>query len=96
MVVAALIWAAKAGYVDIVGVLVARGAYLHLVTEIHEMTALIWAAIEGHTEIVRILVNVKMNLDWQDKHLNATALIYAAKERKCRDYSNFGRSSSRP
>ncbi len=73
----ALITATKAGHIDIINLLVARGAKINIPDK-NGVTALMYAAYLGHTEIVKFLIASGVDVNISSKPGN-TALILAAR-----------------
>ena len=72
----ALMFAAREGHIDIVRLLLDRGANINAIND-YERTALMWAANTGHTDVVRLLLDRGANINAVDGD-GDTALMSAS------------------
>lgn len=72
----ALIWATWKGHINVVQLLIEKGAKLDLKDD-HGNTALMEAVREGHIEIAKLLISHKTNINAQNHH-GSTPIMWAA------------------
>jgi ankyrin repeat protein len=76
-----LIWASEAGELEILRLLIKKGANIHAVSNdrySNFSTPLIYAANAGHTEVVKLLIQNKVNVNTTGKFKRVTPLMFAA------------------
>ena len=63
----ALNWASKWGHLEIIRLLLEKGANVNIQHEYNHATALHWASWGGHLEVVRFLIDKGANIEAQTK-----------------------------
>lgn len=76
-------WASYKGHIEIVNLLLERGADVHCHGNYH-LSPLLWAAGRGHHEVVCSLINKGAKVNSADKY-GTTALIWACRKGKYKE-----------